>query len=107
MLTRPYCAMGWTIGKCSKGESKHVQREVWKSVAVPSMDAIAWNESEMDKQEVGQNRVARMALNAPRYTAVEALRGDMGWSAFREKLVKATLRYNIRLERMGDERKKR
>ncbi|MPD02143.1 hypothetical protein E2C01_097702 [Portunus trituberculatus] len=32
-----------------------------------------------------------MALNAPRYTAVEALRGDMGWSTFRERLVKATL----------------
>ena len=24
------------------------------------------------------------------YTAVEALRGDMGWSSFRERLVKAT-----------------
>ena len=37
---------------------------------------MAWNESEIDRLEVGQNRVARMAMNAPRYTAVEALRGD-------------------------------
>ncbi|MPC23223.1 hypothetical protein E2C01_016262 [Portunus trituberculatus] len=85
-----------------------VLREVWKSVAVPSimygMDAIAWNESEIDKLEVGQNRIGRMALNTQRYTAVEALRGDMGWSTFRERLVKATLRYKVRLERMDDER---
>ncbi|MPC75191.1 hypothetical protein E2C01_069575 [Portunus trituberculatus] len=56
-------------------------REVWKSVAVPSiiyvMDVIAWNKSEIDKLEVGQCRIARLALNALRYTAVEALRGDM------------------------------
>ena len=65
---------------------------------------MAWNESEIDRLEVGQNRVARMAMNAPRYTAVEALRGDMGWSTFRERLVKSTLRYKIRMERMDDER---
>ncbi|XP_063877492.1 uncharacterized protein LOC135109778 [Scylla paramamosain] len=85
-----------------------VLREVWKSVAVPcimyGMDVIAWNESEIDKLEVGQNKVARMALSAPRCTAVEALRGDMGWSTFRERLTKATLRYKIRLERMDDAR---
>ena len=76
-----------------------VLREVWKSVAVPSvmygMDVIAWNENENDRPEVGQNRVARMALNTPRYS---------GWSTFRKRSVKATLRYKIMLERMDDER---
>ena len=85
-----------------------VLRDVWKSVAVPSimygMDVIAWNESEIDKLEVGQNRVARMALNAPRYAAREALRGDMGWSTFRERLMKAILRYKARLECLEDNR---
>ena len=85
-----------------------VLREVWKSVAVPSimygMEVQAWNESEIEKLEVGQNRVARMALNAPRWAAVEALRGDMGWSTFRERYVKATMRYKVRLERMEDAR---
>ena len=43
-----------------------------------------------------------MALNAPRYAAaVEAL---MGWSTFRERYMKATLRYKVRLERMEDTR---
>lgn len=58
----------------------------------------------MYRLEAGQNRVARMALNAPRYAAVEALRGDMGWSTFRERHRKATLRYKIRLERMDNAR---
>ena len=69
-------------------------REIWKSVAVPSvmygMEVIAWNESEIDKLEVGQNRIARMALK----------RGDMECSTFRERHIKATLRYKVRLERM-------
>ena len=72
-----------------------VLREVWKSVAVPSVmygiNVVPWNESEIEKLDVGQNR---MALNAPRYAAaIEALRGDMGWSTFRERHMKATLRY--------------
>ena len=68
-----------------------VLREVWKRVAVPSvmygMNVVPWNESEIEKLDVGQNR---MALNAPRYAAIEALRGDMGWSIFRERHMKAT-----------------
>ena len=43
-----------------------------------------------------------MALNAPRYATVEALRGYMGYSTFRERHMKATLRYKVRLERMED-----
>ena len=85
-----------------------VLREVWKSVAVPGimygMDVIAWNDGELDKLEVVQNRIARLALGAPRWTAVEALRGDMGWSTFNERRMKAALRYKVRLERMNDER---
>ena len=39
-----------------------------------------------------------MALNAPRYAFVEALRSDVGWSTFRERHMKATLRYKVKLE---------
>lgn len=81
---------------------------VEESVAVPSimygMDVIAWNESEIEKLEVGQNSVARMALSASKYAAVEALRGDTGWSTFTERHMKATLRYKVRLEWMEDTR---
>ena len=65
------------------------------SKCIYGIEVIAWNESEIDKLEVGQSRVVRMTLNAPRYAAVEALRGDMGWSTFRESHMKATLRYKV------------
>ncbi|MPC33930.1 hypothetical protein E2C01_027299 [Portunus trituberculatus] len=43
-----------------KASKYDLLREVWKSVAVLSimygMDVIAWNESKIDKLEVGQNR---------------------------------------------------
>ena len=55
------------------------------------MDMTTWCEKEIDKLDVGQNRVARMALNAPRYAFVEALRSDVGWSTL-------TLRYKVKLE---------
>lgn len=58
-------------------------------MAVPSvihgMEVTAWKENEMTKLEVRQNRIARMALNVPRYAAVEDLRGDMGLGICRER----------------------
>ena len=42
-----------------KASKYDVPREMWKSVAVFSimygLDVIAWNKSEIDKLEVGQN----------------------------------------------------
>ena len=77
-----------------------VLQEIWKSVAVLSvmygMEVIAWSEKKINKLEVGQNRVARMALNAPRYSTVEVLRGDMGWRHIKRH-IKSTLRYKVKL----------
>ena len=46
---------------------------------------------------MGHNRVARMALNAPSYTPLEMLRGDIGWSTFKNirgwRLQKASMPY--------------
>jgi thymidine phosphorylase len=62
-------------------------REVWKIEPVPStmygLDVRAYSDGELDKLDLVQNRVVRLALGAPRQTAVEALRGDMGWSTFK------------------------
>ena len=43
-------------------------------------------------------------LGANRYAAVEAIRGDMGWSTFEERLMKNQLKYKARLERMNSKR---
>ena len=80
---------GTTIESAARMRTrKHdVLRQVWKGVAVPSImygNVTAWSEKKIDKLEVGQHRVARMALNAQTYATVEALRGNMGCSTFRE-----------------------
>ena len=77
-------------------------------VAVPSimyaMEVIDWTADTAKKLETIQNGVGRIALAASRYTGVEAIRGDMGWSTFEERLMKNQLEYKIRLERMNNKR---
>ena len=59
---------------------------MWKSIAVPSimygMNVMKWTKGELDKLEVSQNKLGRMALGENRYVGLEAIRGDMGWSLF-------------------------
>ncbi|KAF2347322.1 hypothetical protein FHG87_021923 [Trinorchestia longiramus] len=68
------------------------------------MNVMAWNGGDLEKLEVLQNRVGRLALGAPKWTAAEALRGDLGWSLFSERMVKAVLNYKVRIERMENKR---
>ena len=83
-------------------------RELWKTLAVPSimygMNVLNWSEHELQKLEVIQNKVERVALGANRYACVEAIRGDMGWSSFSERSMKGNIMYKVRIERMDDER---
>ena len=83
-------------------------REVWKTIAVPAimygMEAISVKDSDIERLETIQNKVARISLNAPKYVANETLRGDMGWSTFKERNMKACLTYKWRLECMKENR---
>ena len=54
--------------------------------------------------EIVQNRAARRGLGANRHVATEALRGEMGWSTFQERIDKTKLNYRVRLEHMSDKR---
>lgn len=85
-----------------------VVRGVWKGMAVPGLmyglETIPWTANDLAKLEVAQNRVGRLALGANKYTAVEALRGDAGWSSFEERIDKGALRYRVRLEKMNGDR---
>ena len=42
-----------------------------------------------------------MAFGANRYSCMEAVRGDMGWSTFSECSMRGNRMYKVRLERMG------
>lgn len=39
--------------------------------------------------------MARIGLGASKWVASEALRGDMGWSSFEERVDKAILKYRL------------
>ena len=96
-----------SVARC-RANKYEIVRGLWKGMAVPSimygLETTVWTKNELERMEVIQNKVGRIALGANRYTAVEAIRGDMGWSTFRERLAKAVLRYRVRLHRMDENR---
>ena len=59
---------------------------------------------ELDKLKVIQNKMGRMALGVNRYVGVEAIRGDMGWSPFDERMTKSVITYYVRIEKMSNNR---
>ena len=83
-------------------------RGIWKNIAVPGllygMEVINWTMGEIKQMEVIQNKIGRLALGAKKYAAIEALRGEMGWSTFEERIMKGTLRFKVRLEEMDGSR---
>ena len=81
---------------------------LWKGLAVPSImygaNVLTWTDCEMQKLETIQNKVGRVALGANGYSGVEAIRGDMGWSSFYERHMKASILYKVRIDRMENTR---
>ena len=68
------------------------------------LETLTWTMNDLAKLEVAQNKVGRIALGANKYVAVEAIRGEAGWSTFSERIEKGILRYRVRLERMDGNR---
>ena len=85
-----------------------VVRCLWKGMGVPAVmyaaNVLNWTQQDFDKLEVAQNKIGRVALGANRIVGAEAIRGDMGWSTFGERINKAVLSYKARLERMQEGR---
>ena len=69
-------------------------RELWKRLAVPSImygaSVLTRPNCEIQKLETIQNKVGRVTLGANRYAGGKAIRGDMGWSSFYERHMKAS-----------------
>ncbi|KAF2344791.1 hypothetical protein FHG87_024453 [Trinorchestia longiramus] len=57
------------------------------------MNIMAWNGGDLEKLEVLQNRVGCLVLGALKWMAAEALRRDLEWSLFSERMVQAVLNY--------------
>ena len=94
-----------SVARC-RANKYEVVRGVWKGMAVPSLlyglETIPWTVKDIDKLEMVQRRVGRLTLGANKYVAVEAIRGDMGWSTFKERIDKGILGYILRLEEMEE-----
>ena len=61
---------------------------------------MTWTRVVIDNLERTQNRVGRVGLGGNGYVGTEAIRGEMGWSSFEERIDKANLNYKKRLEMM-------
>ena len=85
-----------------------IVRGMWKNIAVPGimygMNVLGVTEKELKDLEIIQNKIGRLALGGNKLEGVEAIRGEMGWSTFEERYIKATLKYKVRLEKMGEDR---
>ncbi|KAF2369076.1 Helicase-associated domain [Trinorchestia longiramus] len=82
-------------------------RGIWKYVAIPSimfgMNVMTLNGGDLEKLEVLQNRIEHLPLGAPKWIAAKALRGDLGWSLFSERMVKAVFNYKILEAKLGSQ----
>ena len=90
-------------------ENKYmVARELWKAIAVPKImsndEVIGLKKKHLQQMEKTQNQIARFALGAPKYAAVESLRGEMGWSQFSERYEKGLLKIGGKIEMMEKNR---
>ena len=100
---------GMINGKINFRANKYeVMRGLWEGLAVPSvmygLEIMEVGGKEKRGLEIVQNRAVRRGLGANRHVATEALRGEMGWSTFQERIDKTKINYRVRLEHMSDKR---
>ena len=111
-MERIFRAIQWwgRLGSITNFRSNkyEVVRGVWKVIAVPGilygMNTMNWSLEETKKIEVVQNKIGRLGLGANMLVGIEAIRGDMGWSSFEERLFKGKLKFKVRLENMDGNR---
>jgi hypothetical protein len=85
-----------------------VSRILWKGVAVPGLtyadDALVMGRDTRILLERAQKQMGRFALGVNKYTADEAVQGEMGWSSFQGREAIAKLLYFGRILNMDGER---
>ena len=56
------------------------------------MDTTSWSAKELNKLETIQNKVGKLEFGTDKMVVTQAIRGDMGWSTFEERLYKGNQR---------------
>ena len=84
-----------TIGKCCN--RMLIGKTFWKGVAVPGFlygqEVMNYDKKDIDKLQRIENGVYRNILGVPRYTAVEFLRGEIGATSMRWRIIKGKILY--------------
>jgi hypothetical protein len=84
-----------------------IGKTYWKSMVLPSLlygvGVIEMVKQDVDRLQVIENRVYRAMLGAPRYTPVCTLRGEVGASAMRARIIKTKMNYVIYIEKGENE----
>ena len=101
--------MGMIVSAGSREVNKYEHgRCLWKGMAVPhclyGSEITNYRAEDIRKLEVIQSSMGRWCLGAPKSTAIEALRGEMGWNSFKERIEKGKLCFMKKIERMNEGR---
>ena len=74
-----------------------IGKTYWKSVALPALlygtAVLDWTDSEVEELQKLENQVWRHILGAPVYTPCAVLRGEMGASCMRSRVIKTKLKF--------------
>ena len=74
-----------------------IGKTFWKNVALPAIlygsAVIEWNRKEEQQLQTIQNAVSRKILNAPRYATICSMRGEIGMSMMKTRLIQLRIGY--------------
>ena len=89
---------GVTYGVLERSCSRMMIGKVyWKTVALPSIlhgsDVIDFIEKDVEKLQVIENNVYRKVLRAPSFTPIAVLRGEIGSSMMKTRIMNGRLMY--------------
>ena len=82
-----------------------IARTLWKGVGIPrstyGYEVCRVSGTELQRMEVIQNKVARLGLGANKFVATEALRGEMAWSTYKDRIYRMKANYKAKLIHRG------
>ena len=74
-----------------------IGKTYWKNVALPAIlygnGIIEWKKKEEERLQIIQNNVCRKILNAPKYATITSMRGDIGISMMRTRMIQGRIGY--------------
>ena len=74
-----------------------IGKTFWKNVALPAIlygsAVIEWNRKEEQQLQTIQNAVSRKILNAPKYATICSMRGEIGMSMMKTRLIQLRIGY--------------